>query len=392
LLFQLLDKKNECSSLYINGQFRDDYEQVDLTSTWAPTLTLSDCDLEYASIWARGKTLSDCCPEELKEEWEYINKRIAAFVNSFKNSKIDLDDVCFYDLLPENFLKQFCALKNKISACVFELETKPMNHDFMVELVLFLKKLESRPLLVNYKNLDMTNSQVRNIFSKVKNSPRYVRYNPWGTVTGRLTTTKNSFPILTLNKELRPVLQPKNDCFVELDFNAAELRVLFSLLGQDQPDGDIHEWIAANIFDNKYTRDQSKKKVFAWLYNPKAKNKKLNNYLNRDALYDKYYSNGIVQTPFARDIAVDQDKAVNYLIQSTTSDLFLTSAIEVEKALEGKTSSESFCIHDSLVIDYSKEDRELLPNLMKRFSDTKLGYFKTNLSMGKNFGTMRKIT
>jgi len=391
LFFQVLDKKNKCVSLYIDSQIKEDYNFDHLTKTWSPSANLKHSGVEYASIWSAGKSLDECCPDHLREEWDYISKKIAAFAKSFKNSKVILDDVCFYELMPERFLKQFCELKNKISAAVFESGKRPSNHDFMVDLVLFLKKLESRSLVLDYNNLDLACTDVRNSLSKIKNSPNYIKYNPWGTVTGRLTTQKDSFPILTLNRQLRPVLQPTNDLFVELDFNAAELRVLFYLLGQEQPDGDIHEWIAANIFDGKYTRDQSKKKVFAWLYNPKAKNKKLNNYLKRDALYDKYYNNGSVSTPFGREIRAPREKAVNYLIQSTTSDLFLSSAIKIDKALQERKSAVSFCIHDSLVIDYSREDKEVVHDLLGVFSNTKFGYFKTNLSMGKDFGAMRKV-
>ena len=197
--------------------------------------------------------------------------------------------------------------------------------------------------------------------------------------------------MLTLNKDLRSVIEPNNDCLLELDYNAAEIRVLLHLLGQKQPHGDIHAWISENIFDNKYSRDKTKKKVFAWLYNPKAKNKNLNSFLNRDALYDKYYKGGFVETPFGRKIKVSRDKAINYLVQSAASDLFLTSAIKIDKLLEKKKSSVYFCIHDSIVLDYAEEDRGIVDEIIKEFSDTKFGIFNTNLSMGRNFGAMRKI-
>ncbi len=389
MLFQTLDTKKECASVYVGGKITDDYEIDTLTGTWSPSPHYKG--LNYASIWAAGESLDACCPDELKEEWEYVNKKAAAFLNSFRNGKVDLKEVCFYDLIPESFLTQFYSLKNKITSHVFETYKRPSNHDFVSDLILFLKRLESQKLNLDFKNLDMTNSKVRNALPKIKNSPNHVSYNAWGTITGRLTTNKNSFPILTLNRELRPVIRPTNDCFVELDYNAAEIRVLFALLGQDQPSEDVHEWISSNIFDNKYDRDESKKKVFAWLYNPKAKNKKLNDYLNRDALYDKYYIDGKVKTPYGREIQVDEDKAVNYLIQSTTSDLFLTSALKVDKMLQGRKSKVCFCIHDSLVLDYDSSERAIVEEIINQFSNTRYGFFKTNFSLGRDFGSMRKV-
>jgi len=391
LIFQTLDNKNECAAIYIDGRITNDFNIADLTATWAPSLHFADQTLDCALIRANGASLDDVCPEDLKKTWQTINKKAIAFSNSFKNSHINLNDVCFYDLLPKKFLLEFYGLKNDITQHVIKSYARPKNDSFMQELLIFLKKIENVNLNLNFKNLNMTDIKVRRSFSKIKDAPSKISYNPWGTVTGRLTTNKDSFPILTLNKELRPVVNAANDCLLELDFNAAEIRVLMSLLGQEQPNEDIHNWISKNIFGNKYNRDQSKKKVFAWLYNPLAKNKKLNQYLNRDALYDKYYNNGFVETPFGRKIEVSEDKAINYLIQSTTSDLFLTSAMRVDKMLEGKKSNVCFCIHDSLVLDYSKEDQAIVEQVVQEFSNTKFGFFNTNLNMGKNFGMMRKL-
>tara|TARA_Y100000034_G_scaffold78584_1_gene94453 strand:- start:1190 stop:2368 length:1179 start_codon:yes stop_codon:yes gene_type:complete len=391
LLFQILDSKTECAAIYADGKIATIYDDAKFTATWAPTLHFKDHIVDCANIWAQGKSLNEVCPEALKEEWQMVNKKAASYLNSFHKSKIDLEDNCFYDLLPDKFLLQFYDLKNKITDYVFNTYTKPENHNFMFELILFLKKIENQRLNLNFKNLDMSVIKTRKVVSKIKYSPHHIDYNPWGTVTGRLTTNKNSFPILTLNKELRSVLQPNNECFFELDFNAAEIRVLFSLLGQEQPDIDVHSWIAENIFDGKFNREQTKKKVFAWLYNPKARNKRLNTYLNRDELYSRYYKNGRVETPFGRSILAQEDKAINYLIQSTASDLFLTSVLKVDKMLTDKNSNVCFCVHDSLILDCSKNDRSIINDIVHEFSNTKFGFFKTNLSMGKNYGAMEKI-
>jgi len=88
---------------------------------------------------------------------------------------------------------------------------------------------------------------------------------------------------------------------------------------------------------------------------------------------------------------VYERRALNYIIQSTSSDLFLRQMIKVDKMLEGKKSFIAFSVHDSLVMDFAEEDIHLLEPIIEEFSDTPLGKYLTNVSMGKNYGNMRKI-
>jgi len=48
-------------------------------------------------------------------------------------------------------------------------------------------------------------------------------------------------------------------------------------------------------------------------------------------------------------------------------------------------------VHDSLVLDVSIEDKAMLNNLAEQFSKTKFGDFKTNISIGKNYGSMKRV-
>ena len=369
----------------------DDYQTSSLTHTWAPSSLLENLDIQYAHVWCGGKTLAEVCPEDLSNRWQNVNKKAMAYLKSFHATKINLEDVCFYDLVPEKFLMDFYGIKNEITSHVFKTYKKPKNHDFLRDLIFFIKKIQGRQVNVEVSDADYSSSSARNAISKIKNKNRKILYNPWKAVTGRLTTETNSFPILTLNKDLRGLIKPHNDVFVELDFNSAELRVLLGLLGQQQPSQDIHSWIAKEVFKNKYEREEVKKKVFAWLYNPNAKNKKLNEFLNRDQIYETYFLNDRVVTPYHRNISVKKDKAVNYLIQSTASDMLLTAAMRIDNILKNRKSFVSFCIHDSVILDMSADDKELISSIQTAFSKTMFGDLKTNLSMGKNFGEMRRL-
>ena len=48
-------------------------------------------------------------------------------------------------------------------------------------------------------------------------------------------------------------------------------------------------------------------------------------------------------------------------------------------------------IHDSMVIDFHKEDKDILEEMMKEFGNTDLGIFKVNASLGTHFGNMKRF-
>ena len=59
--------------------------------------------------------------------------------------------------------------------------------------------------------------------------------------------------------------------------------------------------------------------------------------------------------------------------------------------LEGRSSEIRFLVHDSILLDLSDEDREHLPKIIDKFSQTPLGAYKVGVSIGKSYGEMRKI-
>tara|TARA_B100000902_G_scaffold221195_1_gene210080 strand:- start:1134 stop:2306 length:1173 start_codon:yes stop_codon:yes gene_type:complete len=388
MLFQTLDNKNGCISYYHDGKFLQDLNN-NCKLTWRQSSQFVNNDIDYVQIYVGGQNLDDVCPDHLKQDWLKMQEKMKSFYISFQESKINLQDVCFYDLLPQKFLKKYCEAKNEICNSIIESYTKPKNYDMMKSIVNLVSEIESRDLNLDWDNLKLTNIKARSLHKKKSFIPSRVSYDPWKTVTGRLATVQNSFPILTINKESRSIIKPRNDLFLELDYNSAELRTAFGLLKMEQPSIDIHDWILENIFNAKITREKSKEKTFAWLYNAKASNKKLEKILDKEKILDFHYDGQFVETIYDRKIEVDQRKALNYIVQSTTSDLVLKQAIKINKLL-GK-SFIAFIVHDSVVIDVDRSDQSKLNEIIDVFSKTDLGTFKTNIAMGKNFGDMRKV-
>ena len=94
---------------------------------------------------------------------------------------------------------------------------------------------------------------------------------------------------------------------------------------------------------------------------------------------------------FKRRIPVDRRKALNYLIQSTTSDLVLERAVAIDKFLEDKKSFISHIVHDEIVIDLADSEREMAPQIREMFANNKIGNFMVNLTCGKNYLEMEEL-
>tara|TARA_R100000664_G_C2752102_1_gene139388 strand:+ start:1149 stop:2333 length:1185 start_codon:yes stop_codon:yes gene_type:complete len=392
LIFQTLDSKNECVGVYAEGQLHYEEYPSNLTATWGYAPYLSD-NIEFAFLYAGGKKLGDMCPSELKEEYDRTAQKLKSYLRSFRLSRVDLGQNCFFDLVPRRFLLEYYSVRNKITEHVLKQHKKPDRYDFLLGLTKVAHDIKSRKLNVDSTQFAKfrTDQKTKAFYKKLNKTEPFISYNIFGTVTGRFTVAKKSFPILTFPKKYRKILKPNNDRFVEFDYNAAELRTLLALSKVPQPQGDIHGWIVKHVFGGSITREESKIKTFAWLYNSEAENYKLEKSFNKEALVSEYWKDGSITNPFGRTMQCERKNALNYLIQSTTSDLFLYQMIEVFKMLENRKSYISFCMHDSLVIDFSTEDKDLVSSLYEIFSKTKLGRYKTNISLGRDYGSMRKM-
>jgi len=393
LLFQTLDDKKECVGVYLNDElsFNQDLSE-DLTHTWSYSGFLRNRDIEYAKLYCGGATLDMACPEALMERWERSSDKLRALIKSFATACVPLDENCFFDLVPEKFLIEFCQVKNQICEHVFENCEKPKNYDYLVSLSEIIEDMKYRKLNINQKNLSMFKPDHRKFVKTLKQITHSCKFNIYGTKTGRLTTEPKSFPILTLKKELRCVIEPHNDYFVELDYNAAELRTLIALQGKPQPEGDLHDWNIQNVFRGLGTRDEAKKRIFAWLYNPESDDYLASRAYDRDSVVQKYFTEGQVITFWDKVIPSEKRTALNYIIQSTCAESVLRQMIKVSDHLKGCKSYVAFPIHDSIVLDLSEEEREKLPEIIEIFSNTALGKFKVNVSVGTNFGNLKRLT
>jgi DNA polymerase I-like protein with 3'-5' exonuclease and polymerase domains len=391
LYYQSLDDKTECIGVYFDGQLYFDSIPDGLLKTWRHSGFSSD-ETEYAWIICNGKQLADVCPIDLKDDLAKVQGKFKAYLKSFKIAKINLHKFCFFDLVPQDFLLEFCEIKNKITKHVFETYEKPKNYKHLADVHRLLHKLKYRDLKVDIADSRslLASTTDRQKIKKILAGTHHLDYNLFGTVTGRLTNSSAGIPILTMKKQYRKIIKPQNDWFLSLDYNGAELRTLLALMGQEQPDYDVHQWNAKNVFSGVLSREEAKEKFFAWLYNPKSDVVDHNIY-DRKKVLNQYYVDGEITTPMGRSIKVDERKALNYLIQSTTSDIVLDRAVQIDKFLDDKKSCVSHIVHDEIVIDLDNTERDIVPEIKEMFENNKIGTFMCNLNAGQNYYDLKAL-
>jgi len=404
MLFQTLDDKSECVGVYTDKRIIFDPKEFpdSISRTWdvAPYLRKMP-DIEYASLYLEGQNIDEHIPEYFKDDWVDVCKKIGAFKRSLTTSCIDTTENCFFDLVPQRFLIEYCEVKNRITDHVLKTIKRPNRYEFYKQVAFMLRDISDRRLVLDRTLLKsyLGDKKLHNQSKSILECAPCVKYNQFGTKTGRLTTKPNTFPILTLNKSLRGVVQPSNDYFVELDFNGAEVRTLLGILKKPQPTTDVHDFHLKNIFRSLTTRSEAKTSFFAWLYGSSqatsaGEMKELAAFYEKEKLLDKYWDGSTVVTPYKKRIEnVSRHHALNYLIQSTAADLMLKQALKMDYLLRTRSrgSQIAFLIHDAVVIDMKKEDAPLLNLLLSLMRSTNFGNFEINMKKGTTLGSMREF-
>ncbi len=399
MLFQTLDDKSECVGIYCDGQLLFDPSNFPqgISKTWKYSSYLRDIkNVEYANLYLQGRDIQEVIPEYLRDDWEDASAKIRAFHRSLEVSKVDQFENCFFDLVPQRFLIDFCEVKNDITDHIIKNVDRPQRYGYLLKVCQMLEDISNRKLNINHKKL--RSFAKNNILRDIASGSGFITYNQFGSKTGRLTTAKKSFPILTLKKDYRSIIEPVNDRFLEIDFNGAEARVLLGLLGRTQPDGDVHNFHRDEVFSGSLTREESKTSFFAWLYGAKSINDSkegdvLKRFYDKDSVIDQYWNGSTVVTPLGKVIeGTNRHHALNYIVQSTTAELTLLQALKVDYLLRtrAKKSFISCIIHDSVVIDLSDEDHHLVGQIKTLMSSTKFGVFNINISMGNSLGNLKR--
>lgn len=227
----------------------------------------------------------------------------------------------------------------------------------------------------------------REVLVKGRRAPARIIYQIDGTKTGRLGTSHNSLPILTMTKENRADVIADNDAIVEVDFNAADLRIFLHLSGNQQPKGDLHSFNANKIYN--CSRDEAKKHVFHWLFSSKKNGHELEEKLYNKRISRKFLSQDQkeLKNKFGRTIAIpdnrigDEGYALSMLLQSMTAEFALRQFLKAWALLKesGADSFIKFIIHDAVYFDLKFEELEVFQKAVDAMKESDFGRFPVNI-------------
>lgn len=205
----------------------------------------------------------------------------------------------------------------------------------------------------------------------------YTRYNLCNT-TGRPTNSFNSVNFLAIPKgtEFRRCFKPKNDEFVQMDFDGYHVRLVSSLIDYEIPkDIKAHMYLAKQYFGKEdITKEEygkAKQTNFQSIYGTIPDEfssleffKKLKKFVEK--LWTKYSDEGSVADPISgKNFSVGLSemrptKLMNYLIQSYETSRNVERLYYVLKRLSTCKTKLILVTYDSVLLDWDKEDGEEL--------------------------------
>lgn len=323
-----------------------------------------------------------------------------------------------YTKLHTDFYRQYSQLKdvNKIipitkhyerCECMYskvkryidlEIDTEHQN-----EIVKAYKKVEEVGIGIDSKQFSEI-YQPKDVNASVANGTIYTSYNLYN-ITARPTNAFNGINFLAIPKDEkhRTCFIPKNDYFVEFDFDAYHLRLIAKLIDYTFSDNkeSIHTQLAKQYFNTSTITDdqykESKVISFRQLYGgieSQYKHIDFFNHLNQfiDDQWNAYKRSGAIILPTGRIFrtikGMNKLKLFNYIIQNMETKENVKKINEIHDLIEeNKYISRLVLItYDSFLLDYSISDgKEALINIKNKLQGSEEDFMLVKHKYGKDY-------
>lgn len=215
----------------------------------------------------------------------------------------------------------------------------------------------------------------------------YTRYNLYNT-TGRPTNSFNAVNFLAIPKgtEFRRCFKPKNDKFVQMDFDGYHVRLVSSLIDYEIPkDIKAHMYLAKQYFGkeniSKEEYGKAKQTNFQSIYGTIPEEYASLEFFQKlktkvDKLWKEFEEEGEIHDPvsvkaFTKELQeMRPTKLMNYLIQSYETTRNVERLYWVLKKLSTCKTKLILVTYDSVLLDWSEEDGEELLTEIKQILES----------------------
>lgn len=204
----------------------------------------------------------------------------------------------------------------------------------------------------------------------------YTRYNLCN-ITGRPTNSFNSVNFLAIpkGKEFRRCFKPKNDEFVQMDFDGYHVRLVANRIGYEIPTNvKAHKYLASQYFCkdiDKLTKEeyaQAKQTNFQSIYGTIPEEYKHLDFFRLlkgwvDHVWKEYVETGMAFDPISDKVFKDlpemkPTKLINYLVQSMETSRNLLRLFKVLRYLQNYQTKVILVTYDSILLDWDERDGE----------------------------------
>lgn len=230
-----------------------------------------------------------------------------------------------------------------------------------------------------------------------ENEKIYSSYNMYN-LTGRPTNSFNGLNFLAIPKteEARSLIIPKNDFFVEFDFDGYHPRLISRLTGHVFSNEMVYEYLAKEYFQcdqvSPEQYSEAKSITFKQLYgNIEEKYlhieffSKIQKYI--DTEYERYRRDKAYILPSGRlikyDYLINKTKLFNYIIQNYETVENVNKILKIKEILSGLSTQLVLVTYDAFLIDFNVKDGQ--PTLAKIKAVLEEGGLKVKHKYSKNY-------
>jgi hypothetical protein len=274
-------------------------------------------------------------------------------------------------LIPHHLPEWFEFYNNRVTLALFGIEKNGITFN--------------KPIFEKYYE---TNQD----YYSIDSSKIFTQYNIY-TTTRRPANSYNGINFAALKKETRSSFVPSNDIFVEMDISAYHPTLAAQLIGYDFGDKDIHASFAEMYgVDYKTAKELTFKQLYGGVFKEYAHLeyfKKIQMFM--DDAWDTLQYGGYYDCPISKYRYqlknldnMNPNKLFNYILQNMETSNNMNILMDIHKVLRGKNTKIVLYTYDSFLLDYDKNEKDILLKISEIFTKYKL-QIKTNTGNSYDF-------